>query len=215
MPASLRYRNLRAGGHPLALFLLELKGYIVGMATDPQYRPITAEEFLAMDFGSDRKFELDNGVIHMMTGGLSDHAHVAGNIYFALRLKLGITCRPFNSDMGVRIDETTVRYPDISIVCRSNWLTEPSVRAFSDPVVVFEVLSPSTSTFDQGTKLEEYRQLTSVDTIVFVDPVNRLTRTFQRQSGDLWRDNSFALPHDVHLPALGITLTEREIFGQD
>lgn len=44
------------------------------MASEPQYRPITADEFLAMDFGSDRKFELNNGVIRMMTGGSSDHA---------------------------------------------------------------------------------------------------------------------------------------------
>lgn len=55
----------------------------------------------------------------------------------------------------------------------------------------------------------------SVQTIVFVDPVDCLTRVFQRESGDNWRDDIFAEPHDVVLPALSITLTEAEIFARD
>ena len=186
------------------------------MASDPLYQPITADEFLAMNFGSDRKFELSDGVIQMMTGGSDKHAHVAGNIYFALRTKLrGTGCRPFNSDMGIRVTEHDVRYPDVSVVCRPDWLTAPEAKAFADPVVLFEVLSPSTTTIDQGRKLEEYRCLPSVDTIVFVDPINRLTRTYQRLDETGWRDTTFAEPHDVELPSLSITLTEAEIFARD
>ena len=44
------------------------------MRLDPAYRKITADEFLAMDFGTDRKFELDDGVIVMMTGGTEPHS---------------------------------------------------------------------------------------------------------------------------------------------
>lgn len=184
------------------------------MATDPRYQPITADEFLAMDFGSDRKFELSNGVIQMMTGGSFLHAHVSGNIYHALRLKLnGSSCRPLNSDMGVRVDETTVRYPDVSIVCRDNWLLEADVKSFPDPVAIFEVLSPSTTTFDQGTKRFDYQQIASVQAIILVDPVNRLTRAYFRLSDSAWSDTSFAQPHDIRLEMLGITLTEAEIFG--
>ena len=184
------------------------------MATDPRYEPITADAFLAMDFGSDRRFELVDGVIQMMTGGSSFHAHVAGNIYVALRTKLANSARrPFNSDMGIRVDVQTVRYPDISVICRPDWLVEPDVKAYDDPIIV-TVLSPSTTSYDQGAKLEEYRRLPSVDTIVLVDPINRLTRTIQRQGQDQWRDGTFAQPHDVHLPALSITLTEAEIFAR-
>ncbi len=186
------------------------------MASDPLYQPISATEFLAMDFGSDRKFELCDGVIRMMTGGSDRHAHVSGNIYIALRQKLrGTRCRPFNSDMGIRVSETSVRYPDIAIVCRSDWLNAPETKAFDDPVAIFEVLSPTTSTIDQVTKLDEYRRLPSVDTIVFVDPINRLTRTLQRLDATGWSDTTFAQPHDVALPALSITLTEAEIFARD
>ncbi|KQT31910.1 hypothetical protein ASG29_08495 [Sphingomonas sp. Leaf412] len=186
------------------------------MASDPRYQPITVDEFLAMDFGSDRKFELCDGIIRMMTGGSDKHAHVAGNIYYTLRVKLrGSGRRPYNSDMGIRVSDHGVRYPDISIICRPDWETAPEAKAFDDPVVIVEVLSPSTTALDQGTKLEEYRDLSSVDTIVFIDPINRLTRCFQRESPTSWMDNTFAAPHDVHLPILGITLTEEEIFARD
>jgi len=44
------------------------------MRPDPAYRKITADEFLAMEFGTDRKFELADGVIVMMAGGTEPHA---------------------------------------------------------------------------------------------------------------------------------------------
>ncbi|MDB5694961.1 MAG: hypothetical protein JWN21_504, partial [Sphingomonas bacterium] len=55
------------------------------MRTDPAYRKITADEFLAMDFGTDKRFELADGVIVMMTGGTVAHSWVKGNIYAWLR----------------------------------------------------------------------------------------------------------------------------------
>ena len=183
------------------------------MASDPLYQPITADEFLAINFGTDRKFELDNGVIHMMTGGTLRHGHVAGNIYFTLRQKLGDgRCRPFNSDVGIRVGPTTIRYPDVSVICRDDWQFQEDVKAVDDPVVIIEVLSPSTSTFDQGTKLDEYRQLPSIQTVAFVDPANRLTRVRQRLAINSWSDAGCGQPQTIELPTLGIVLAEDDIF---
>lgn len=187
------------------------------MRHDPAYRPITADEFLAIDFGTDKKFELVDGVIQMMTGGTSLHAHVAGNIYAFLRTRLrGSGCVPFNSDMALRVSETDVRYPDIAVYCGDPMAIDKQPRqAFDDPKVIIEILSPSTSILDQGTKLDEYRRLASVDTIVFVDPVNELTRTFQRLGPESWRDDMFAQPHDVPLPSLDLVIPCAEIFARD
>jgi Uma2 family endonuclease len=170
-----------------------------------------------MDFGTDRRFELVDGVIQMMSGGSADHSRVASNIYFFLRLKLrGSGCQPFNSDMAVRVNDTNVRYPDVAVYCGDPWSREQGgTLAFAHPRVIFEVLSPNTSSFDQGTKLEEYRWLPSLEAVVFVDPVNELTRMFARVNGDSWLDSTFAQPHDVVLPSLGVTLTAAEIFARD
>ena len=120
------------------------------MRSDPAYRKITADEFVAMDFGTDRRFELEDGVIVMMTGGTEAHAWVQGNIHSWLRRELrGTACRPYNADMAVQVSATEVRYPDISIYCDQPPRTELSERRMlSDPRVVIEVLSPSTTTLD-------------------------------------------------------------------
>ena len=187
------------------------------MRADPYYQPITVDQFLAIDFPSDRKYELVDGVIRMMTGGSPAHARVGGNIFAFLHGKLrGSGCRPYNSDMGVRIGDTNARYPDVSVYCGNPATAEAEKQPlYSDPVVVFEVLSPSTSKGDQNEKLGEYREIASLDTIVFVDPDNELTRVVQRLGPTSWRDDLFTQPHDVELPSLDVVIPHAEIFARD
>lgn len=185
------------------------------MATDPRYQPITADEFLAMDFGSDRKFELSNGVIHMMTGGTEAHAWVQNSIAAWLRTNLrGSGCRPYGSEMGIRVSETDIRYPDISVHCGARPDSGDAVKALDAPVIVIEVLSPTTATYDQGTKLEEYRSLPSVELIAFIDPVNELVRTIRRLASARWLDSMFAAG-DLELAPIGLTIPHAEIFADD
>lgn len=187
------------------------------MRHDPLYQPITVDQFLAIDFGTDRKYELVDGVIRMMTGGTPAHSRVSSNILIYLGAKLrGSGCRAYNSDMGVLVNETNLRYPDVSVYCGNPATPERErQRSFDDPMVIFEVLSESTAKEDQGGKLAEYRALASLDTIVFVDPANELTRVIQRLGPTSWRDDMFAQPHDVALPALGVTVPHDEIFARD
>lgn len=187
------------------------------MRRDPAYRPITADEFLEIDFGSDKKFELDNGVIYMMTGGTEPHAWVQLNILTWLRTKLrGTGCRPYGSDMGLRVGDLDVRYPDIAIYCdqppRDDLRTS---KALADPTVIIEILSPSTTTFDQGTKLEEYQLIASLRTIAFVDPINELCRTLERTGSASWSDRMFSAQRDIEIPALDILIPHDEIFARD
>lgn len=187
------------------------------MRRDPLYQPITVEQFLAIDFPSDRKYELVDGVIRMMTGGTPAHSRVASNILIYLGQKLrGTGCRAYNSDMGVRVSETDVRYPDVSVYCGNPASPErEEERVFTDPVVIFEVLSESTVKVDEGEKLSQYRDLPSVDTIIFVDPQNELSRVIQRLGPTAWRDDLFAQPHDVALPALDLVIPHADIFARD
>ncbi len=187
------------------------------MRNNPLYRKITVDEFLEIDFGTDRKFELVDGVIRMMTGGTPAHSRVASNILIYLGAKLrGSGCRPYNSDMGVRVNDTDLRYPDVSVFCGNPATRERErERAYSDPTVIIEVLSTSTAKDDQGEKLAEYREIASIDTIVFVDPDSELTRVIQRLGPTAWRDDLFAQPHDVALPALGLAIPHDEIFARD
>jgi Uma2 family endonuclease len=187
------------------------------MRHDPAYRPITAAEFLEMDFGTDKKFELDNGVIYMMTGGTEAHAWVQGNIFAWLRAKLrGSGCRPYGSDMALRISDVDVRYPDITIYCGQPPRDElVGAKVLDNPTVVIEVLSPSTTRFDQGTKLEEYMKIPSVRTIAFADPVNALCRTMERTSQTSWDEHTFVAGRGIPIPSLDLHIPHDEIFARD
>ena len=76
-------------------------------------------------------------------------------------------------------------------------------------------MSPSTTTLDQGTKLEEYKRVASIRTIAFVDPDNELCRTVERKSATAWLDQIFSGTRGVELPSLGLMLPHAEIFARD
>ena len=187
------------------------------MTAETAYRLILAEEFLDMELGPDKKAELDCGAIRMMAGGTRAHARIQGSIFGALLNKLrGSGCRPYGSDMAIRTDDYSVRFPDVSVICSDTARPEDDKKkSFESPTVIFEVLSPSTAAHDQDVKLKEYQTLASVETIVFVDPDTERCRIIQRIGPQGWRDERFADPVDVVLPALNIMLTHSEIFSRD
>jgi Uma2 family endonuclease len=178
---------------------------------------LKAADFLEIDFGPDRKAELDGGFIRMMAGGTRAHARVQANFMCELGNRLrGSGCRPYGSGMAIRIDDYSVRYPDVSVVCGDPANPADDKRkAFDAPVVIIEILSPSTAAYDQDVKLKEYQSLAGVDTILFADPDSERCRIVQRIGPHGWRDERFDDPVDVALPALKITLTHSEIFARD
>ncbi|WP_159758101.1 Uma2 family endonuclease [Sphingomonas sp. 8AM] len=181
----------------------------------PDYPTLTAAEFLEFDFG-DLKAELDNGIIRVMAGGSARHAEVAGNIQALLRTALrGSGCKPYMSDMATRTHDLSVRYPDVSVFCGKNDPLHDAAKSFDDPRVLFEVLSATTARTDLRTKLEEYKALDSVDTIVFVDIASERLRVIQRTGPHGWSDVAHDEPFDVPLPALSLTLPHDEMFARD
>ena len=176
-------------------------------------RLLTVEEFLRIDFGPDLRAELDNGFIRMMAGGTRDHARVQMNLYRFLGTVLrGSGCRPYGSDMGVRSADLSLRYPDVTVDCgaANDGGGDTVLHA---PRVIVEVLSPGTREYDLRDKLPEYRQLSGVDTIAFIDPEKETLSVHQRIANG-WTESLFAVG-DLDLPSLGITVPHAEIFARD
>ena len=83
----------------------------------------------------------------------------------------GLTCEVFPDGAGVVIDEMTVREPDVSVQC-GNY--DPDSLVLDNPVVVVEVLSPSSIQRDSIAKVDEYFRVPSIAHYLVVDPYNRL-----------------------------------------
>ena len=141
---------------------------------------ITVEEYLAGEEKAGVKHEYLGGVIYAMAGATNSHNRLAGNAFGALHAQLrGLPCQPFNSDTKVRVqfaDHTRFYYPDVQVVCRQN----PGSDHFQDdPVVIVEIVSPSTRRTDEQEKRAAYFHLPSLRAYVLIDQ--------QSVSATVWR----------------------------
>jgi Uma2 family endonuclease len=179
---------------------------------NPAYRTIEVDEFLGMDLG-DAKAELVDGTLWMMAGGSPTHAAVAANITATLLTRLrGSGCRPYGSDMPLRTGPASIRFPDVTVYCNNPASPGNDGKRLLDHArVVFEVLSPSTASNDQIAKLREYLALPEIAAVVFVDPDNQRVRLVDPDGNGGWN----ATGSDLHIEALGVTITHDEIFSRD
>ena len=94
----------------------------------------------------------------------------------------GFPCEVFAGGLAVRIDAGTTFEPDASVVCGPRHSDDTIV--VSDPIIVVEVLSPSTAGVDHGRKLGGYFSLPSVEHYLILDPDRRVVTHQKRGSGD-------------------------------
>ena len=180
-------------------------------------RLLTVEEFLELEIELEGvpRIELDNGAIWAMAGGSAAHNRVQSNIMGVLFARLkGSGCRPYGSDMGVRAHDLSLRYPDVSVFCGRDGPENDKLKQFDDPKLIVEILSPSTRRKDEDVKLPEYRAISSLGAILYIDPDAETVHLSSRTPGGGWRDIDVAPDDDVVLVSLGLTLTRAEIFAR-
>ena len=177
---------------------------------------ISPEEYLESELKSDVRHEYLGGRLYAMAGAGEPHNEIAGNIFSALHNGLrGKPCRAFINDMKCRIESPqhdVFYYPDVMVTCGPRG--EP--RYFKrDPVIIFEVLSPSTDSIDRREKFFAYTSLPTLEAYVLVEQ-EKIGVTVFRRSGEGWateeieaRDGVLQLPRiEMELP---LTLIYEEV----
>lgn len=138
---------------------------------------MTVEEFLAWADAreDDGSYELDDGVVIAMAPERVVYARFKGQIFSALReaiAKAGLPCEVFVEGPGIRIDRHTSYQPDVLIQCGPP--AQGDDRFIDQPVVIVEILSPSTAYRDLGRKARNYFRVGSVAHYLVVDPDDRV-----------------------------------------
>jgi Uma2 family endonuclease len=123
----------------------------------------TLEEYRAMEETSDIRHEYRNGEIITMSGGSEAHSAIASNLLIYLGFLLRDTnFRLYNSDLRVWIPEYKCgTYTDLMVVDGQPQLNSERTDEILNPLVIVEVLSPSTESYDRGEKFRRYRSLPS------------------------------------------------------
>ena len=145
---------------------------------------MTLAEFLEWDDGTDRRYELLDGNPVTMAPGLEAHGELALALGAEIRTRLRPPCRVISeAGMVVPGRADTCYVADLAVTCAPR---EPSRRIVVEPVLVVEVLSPSTGQIDRWRKVADYRTLPSVQEILVVFSDERRVEV-QRRTPDGWR----------------------------
>jgi len=96
-------------------------------------------------------------------------------------------CTGFDSSMKVEIEAAEAFvYPDLSVVCGDIAFPKNRTDCIQNPVLIIEVLSPSTESFDRGKKFCYYRNLSSLREYVLVSQSQPLTERYFMEHPGKW-----------------------------
>jgi Uma2 family endonuclease len=147
---------------------------------------LTLGEFYAWaERQRDGRFELEDGSIVAMAPEQVRHARAKAEAWLALRRAIeaaGIGCTPLVDGVTVEIDSATAFVPDVLVDCSER--LAPDAIAATQPVIVVEVVSPSTNQRDMTTKLVGYFRVDSIRHYLIVDAEKRIVVHHQRTGGE-------------------------------
>jgi Uma2 family endonuclease len=153
------------------------------MMAEPAEKRWTVEEVLAWDDDTDRRYELVEGHIVAMAPPSEAHGTIVANLTGELWNRLKPPCRVVGEAGGVPADRDDTYYQaDLIVTCAPPERGRPYP---ADPVLIIEVLSPSTAVHDRGRKVEAYSRLPSVKEILLVSSEERRLRSWRRD-GRRW-----------------------------
>ncbi|MEP7352755.1 MAG: Uma2 family endonuclease [Acidobacteriota bacterium] len=156
------------------------------MGTSPVAR-LTEQDYLTLERSADYKSEFVGGEIFAMAGGSARHSRLAGRVFSKLDAQLeGATCAPFTSDLRIRTPLGDQFYPDVSVVCGPIKNPDGSKDVYTNPVVIVEVLSPSTANYDRGLKFVLYREIPSLNDYLIFHSDSIHVEHYTRQLNDSW-----------------------------
>jgi Uma2 family endonuclease len=170
--------------------------------------PMTTEEFLAWEEQQELRWEFDGFAPVAMTGGTAGHSAMRRNLSIALGVRLrGKPCQAYTADLKVRV-AGSIRHPDAFVVCTP---VPRTATVVDDPVVVFEVLSPSTASIDHFVKNHEYRDTPSIERYVMLEQDVIGATVFARAGGD-WVGHVVGADAMLDMPEIGIAVPLAEFY---
>jgi Uma2 family endonuclease len=176
---------------------------------------MTVEEYLAFERDHEVKHEYIAGHVHAMSGASAAHNIIAANTLVALHNHVRQrNCIVFPSDMRLGIpDQDIYVYPDIMVVCGDVQFGDNEQDTILNPVIIIEVLSPSTEQYDRGTKAQYYRSIPSLQEYLLIAQEERCLEHFVRYSEHQWLLSEITDDQgSVYLTSIDYTIQLDEVY---
>ncbi len=176
----------------------------------------TVEEYLTLERSAPYKSEFHDGQIHAMTGASRKLSLITVNIAGELRSQLKKRpCEAYINDMRVKaVEANCYHYPDIAVVCGAPQFEDSQVDTLLNPVLLIEVLSPSTEAYDRGGKFGHYRKISTLREYLLVAEDQPNIERYVRQ-GEVWiLTEAVGLEASVPLESIDCVLSLREVYDK-
>lgn len=174
----------------------------------------TEEEYFEFERTSFGRWEYVNGEIRQMAGGKDDHNAISSNIVRVLGNSLVPKgCRVYGSDMKIHTGDGVNTFPDVAVICgqRRYYLGKEDVVL--NPLLIVEVLSPSTEGYDRGEKFDHYKTIESLQDYLLVKQNEERVMLYSRHE-DHWEFREVTGRESaVYLPSVETTLALADIYA--
>ena len=172
-------------------------------------KPMTLAEFLAWEERQEQRYEFDGSEPVAMAGGTATHADIQPTLPSRFEAACAASRASFTeATLRFRSAENSSRYPDGMVVCSP---VCPNRHAVRDPVVIFEVLSPSTAAKDRIVKAREYQATPSVQRYVMLEQ-ERVGATVLVRAQDGWSALILKEDDTLEMPEIGLAIPLAEFY---
>lgn len=168
-------------------------------------KPMTQAEFFDWAEARNERYEFDGFQPVLMPGGFGNHARIAKNILVQLQRRLSEDgpCEALGSDAGIQTVGNTVRYPDVLVTCSG---FDGRKHLIPNPVIVFEVVSPSSIREDRILKPMEYATVGSMKRCILVEQSVIGLNVLWRSNDEPWHFETSKAGETLLLPEIGLEL---------
>ena len=190
------------------------KGVIMSASSNSDGLYMTEAEYLEFEYNSEMRHEYINGQVIERSGKNPNHNRLTVRLSALLYGHLQETnCEGFGSQMRVNINASSAHvYPDLSVACFSKFTSDP-IEALLNPILIIEVLSPSTEKFDRDEKFRLYRGLDSLREYVLVSQEFPAISSYYLNADNIWEFNdTVGLESSITLKSIDCTLSLADIY---
>ena len=188
----------------------------MGIANTKPSFSYTPEDYLAVERAAEFRHEYIEGEIFEMAGESLSHSRVCSNLAREAGNALkGRSCESLSPNMKVRTSTASLfAYPDMTIVCGEPLFHDSKKDVLINPKVIFEVLSPSTETYDRTTKFQKYRMGNETLTdYVLVSQDTPFVEHFNKQADGNWLYRSYAeITETLQIESIECAFSLQEIY---
>jgi Uma2 family endonuclease len=185
------------------------------MGLPAQATYMTVEEYLAFEEQSPIRHEYVDRAIYAMSGASKNHARITKNLGYWLEnhLRDG-KCEPYLTEVKVKASATRYYYPDVAVTCEAAAEDPEDPYLIIQPILLIEVLSPSTQRTDKVEKFNTYQQIPGLLEYVIVAQDEMKVEIYRhRKAGDAWQGEVFTEPvEQITFESIGLSLTLADIY---